>query len=594
MAGKISEKELRTSLAGKINGKAEQSDLDSLSGVVSSLSDDIYALDNDVGGLQGEIEAHKLDYVSQDEVHGLRVNSVTGAFEYFNGTDWVTVSGGLPIGNLKAFTADAGNEEIVLKWEDPDDLVVDGITLAEWESTKIVRKTGSYPTDQNDGTEVVVSSVRDQYISTGFTDDNLDNDTEYFYMAFPTTADGVVVVDEANRVSATPTEIQIYGVRIDFRDGEDSPTAAVTYTDNAVGFTPMNGNNGNFQWGSWQTIFNNMGIKPCLFKNGAVEYYLDPSNFAKKADGVTDADITSGADGDVMIEFPRIYWKFNSPEAGVLDVQFSIDSFDGSVCLAHTRGSNVRNKVYCSAYGGSVASSKLRSLSGATIAANVTHPASTTNAQANGAGYEQFTFYGLTMLQVLYVVFFRSLDSQTALGRGYVDGNSATVVTGARNASGMFYGETGGKQQMKFCGVEDFWGNVRWWVDGLYSNASRKLWTATDDFNVVPYNWDGSTMSDKTRPANWSEYGGGHGANLAGYVKDVHGANQSGFVINSTSYGSASTYYCDNGHLYASRLGYSGGIWSHGDNAGAFYLFVYYSAGTSHASIAARLWFCEG
>ena len=40
-------------------------------------------------------------------------------------------------------------------------------------------------------------------------------------------------------------------------------------------------------------------------------------------------------------------------------------------------------------------------------------------------------------------------DSQTALGRGYVDGNSAYANTGGTNTKGFMFGETTGKQQMK-------------------------------------------------------------------------------------------------------------------------------------------------
>ena len=56
------------------------------------------------------------------------------------------------------------------------------------------------------------------------------------------------------------------------------------------------------------SIFNK--IKPCLFKNGAVVGYLNPDNFAQFADG-TAADITSGNNGDVMIEIPKTGYKIS-------------------------------------------------------------------------------------------------------------------------------------------------------------------------------------------------------------------------------------------------------------------------------------------
>ena len=118
----------------------------------------------------------------------------------------------------------------------------------------------------------------------------------------------------------------------------------------------------------------------------------------------------------------------------------------------------------------------------------------------------------------------KNLDGQTALGRSNVD-ESVKKITGAHNTSGMFYGSTDGTVQIKFCGIEDFWGNIRIWVDGIWSTTNtdpaRKLWIATDEFNTVPYQQDGETWIDADpKPDNYIEYGTGFAANVDGYVKD--------------------------------------------------------------------------
>ena len=64
-----------------------------------------------------------------------------------------------------------------------------------------------------------------------------------------------------------------------------------------------------------------------------------------------------------------------------------------------------------------------------------------------------------------------------------MDGNTAATNTGGTNQKGMFFGETTGKQQMKFLGIEDFWGNLRWWIDGLFSDSNRNIKTAFQNFN---------------------------------------------------------------------------------------------------------------
>lgn len=50
--------------------------------------------------------------------------------------------------------------------------------------------------------------------------------------------------------------------------------------------------------------------KGCLVKNGKVNYYLDPNDWSKKADG--SASVLDGTDGDVMVHIPKFYGKSGS------------------------------------------------------------------------------------------------------------------------------------------------------------------------------------------------------------------------------------------------------------------------------------------
>ena len=398
-------------------------------------------------------------------------------------------------------------------------------------------------------------------------------------------ADTEWTLESYNRVSS---DAKLYGVRID--TANINPETAVEYTDDAVGFSPMSGGDGNFSWGSWEVPFRALGVRPCVFKNGAVNYYLNPNDYSKKIDGSA-ADITSGADGDVMVEFPKIYWKF-SQDGAYRYIQMSKVPRDGFVCLAHTRGATEVDSIHIGAYHGVVTGGKLRSLSGASPTASKTHPAFRVDAHANGEGYEQLLFYQITLLQVLYVIFFKNLNAQTALGRGYVDA-AAKINTGATDANGMFWGSTSGTQQVKFCGIEDFYGNVRDWVDGLWSTSrtdpARKLWIATDAFDTVPYVHDGERWVDaSSRPDNYLEYGTGFAANIDGYIKDIHGANETGFVIVNNG-GSETTYYCDYADLLAGRLGDFGGYWSTAGTTGPFALFLYDSPVYSSSAVGGRL-----
>ena len=50
--------------------------------------------------------------------------------------------------------------------------------------------------------------------------------------------------------------------------------------------------------------------KGCLVKNGKVNYYLDPNDWSKKADGTP--SVLDGTDGDVMVHIPKFYGKSGS------------------------------------------------------------------------------------------------------------------------------------------------------------------------------------------------------------------------------------------------------------------------------------------
>lgn len=399
--------------------------------------------------------------------------------------------------------------------------------------------------------------------------------------------DLVCVVDDTEWavVSTTGAEdFPVYGVRIDTTN--HNPETSVEYTDAAVGLTPMRGNDGDFQWGSWQDVFTRMAIRPCVFKDGDVAYYLDPDDFTKKADG-TDADITSGDDGDVMIEFPKTYWQFST--AGDYQyVKMSMIPRPGFVCLAHTRGDIELPVIHIGAYHGYTADGKLRSLSGKTVTADLTIDEFRVLAQANGDGYEQFLFYQVLLTQILYVIFFKSLDGQTALGQGYVTAD-VYAPTGATDQRGMFYGTTSAGVQNKFCGIEDWYGNVLDWVDGIWSTSStdppRKLWIATDNFETAPYS---GSVDASPRPDNYQEYGSGYAADRDGFVKSIHGTNETGFVTIDGS-GSQTTYYCDWALLCAGRVAYFGGYRTYGGYAGPFLLHLLIVPSYSGAGIGGRL-----
>lgn len=552
-------------------GNASNVNLNIDPAAVASMAD-IENVRGEVEEVNFSLETHEITNVNtEDGAHGIRY--FDDKLWYWDGLSWAETSGGgggIPPNNVSDLSIIIGNGQLTIKWSDPEDSNVGGVPVT-WKGTKLIRKLGSYPTSITDGVLVIDNQDRNEFKEIGFIDTPLTNNQTYYYQLFPYSETNAINIDPENRISGEPQPYKTYGVRIDTTNS--NPLTSVTYTDDAVG---MNGGSS-----IWDTLPIFKNIKPCMLKNGVVQYYLNPNDFTKRADG-TAAGITSGNDGDVMIEIPKTGYSIVT-SGNYLDVKITDDpSKAGFVYNAHTRvTAGDRNKLYIGAYLGSNVSSKLRSLSGKAPYAGGTTPARTigtcrTLAQANGTGYDQVSFYPLTLLQCLYMVKYKNLDSQNALGRGYVDGNSAAINTGGTDAKGMYFGETTGKQQMKFAGIEDFWGNLRWWIDGLFSDANRNIKTAFKDFNDTG--------------ANYADQGQGATANISGYMGKCQGTNTRGFITKEAS-GSATTYFCDGALLYASCLPTFGGYWTNADSAGAFSLYVYYSASTSNVYLGARLMF---
>ena len=370
-------------------------------------------------------------------------------------------------------------------------------------------------------------------------------------------------------IQVTRYKITTYGVSIDLSNS--NPETAVTYIDDAIGMTP-----GSNDWYN-TPIFSK--IRPCLFKDGKVVGYLNPNNFAQFEDG-TDADITSGAAGDVMIEIPKIGYRISTND-NILTVQVTDDpNKKGFSYKAHTRTTEGdRNKLYIGAFLGSNKDSKLRSISGV-LPLNATDLTDfRTYAKANGTGYDLFAFYPMTLLQCLYLIMFKNLNSQVALGMGYV-GDTEWLYkqkkTGATVDKGMNYGTSDHWEQMKFLGIEDFWGNLHQWIDGLVSSSDYHALVATDNFNNT-----GDGYIDLGQLAT---------SRINGYVKAPQGTNDLGFIVREKG-GSSSTYFSDFASFDDECATMFGGSFDDKVQAGAFRLFLFYGPANKSVNLGGRLMF---
>lgn len=458
----------------------------------------------------------------------------------------------------------AGNAQISLTWTDPDD------GDAIWKETIVRYKAGSAPASINDGTIAVKETTRNQYASTPLVIDSLINGTTYYISIFPKSTKGGVNTDITQIVSATPKATSVWTVKID--QNNSNPFTCCTYADAAVGMEKGSS--------EWDSIF---GYKPCVMKDGVVVGYLNPNDFTKYKDGSA-APITD-SNYDVMIEFPRMGLNISTdnPTDKIITVSLT-DKVDDETFQyrAHKRGDVPKDYFYLGAYLGSlnqysdISTGKLTSYSGVAPLTNNGLSEFITYAQRRGKGYEIMGFYQWTYIQALYVLKYGNLNSQTALGQGYVNGSSKQI-SGKTNAEGMNYGKPYlSVDRVKLFGLEDFWGNINQWVCGLYADNNGNLLTTTDNFGT------GTSASQWEYSIDSRNTAGG------GYIDRVQGNNDGGF-INSTITGSATTYFSDYGAFRKNRFLYVGGNWESSNFAGIFCGYISDSASDFYTSLGSRL-----
>lgn len=488
-------------------------------------------------------------------VHGLRFYQDTLSF--FNGSSWVEIetgSSGIIPGDLIEISIQSGDAQIKINFTEPDD--------SSWIGTKVVRKAGAYPESVNDGVQVLDNKVKNRYKDTAFIDSGLTNGTTYCYQFFTYSASGGVNINGVNRADGMPQPFKVMTVKVDL--GNSNPASCCTYGEDALTMTPGSS--------AWDDFF---GEKPCLLKNGVNIGYLNPNDFTKFSDGRT-ADITSGNSGDVMIEFPRRGLTMNTV-GNILTIRMTDNPDDPNFkYYAHQRGTAKKTNFYLGAYKGVQESLKLRSLSGKMPTGTQTISKFRTQARANGTGYDQSGFYQLIFRQCMYILKYRDLNSQLKIGMGNV--GSSLRLTGATNTRGMTWGSTSNAEQMKLFGIEDFWGNIREWIDGIATDTSCNMFTNTSNFQ------------DDGKGSGYMDNGQSATPNIGGYMSKPQGKTETGFIAKEVG-GSETLYFSDYAYLHNDCVTCFGGNWDNTVSAGAFYLSVGSPADYSYSTIGGRLMF---
>lgn len=212
---------------------------------------------------------------------------------------------------------------------------------------------------------------------------------------------------------------------------------------------------------------------------------------------------------------------------------------------------------------------------------SITRASARSGAKSKGSGWYEYDYASWCAIGLLYIVEYADWDTQSKIGKGYSSGSSAISSGGTDGMTyhtGRGYG-TDGATAVQYRHIENPWGNVFDWVDGV--------------------NFNGSTVYVCTDPAKYADdtsagyINAGTRASSGGYISALGVSTTAPWAIYpSSAGGSETTYIPDYSWTSSGWLAlYVGGNWGYGSRVGLFYFNGDYGSSSSANSIGARLLF---
>lgn len=422
----------------------------------------------------------------------------------------------------------------------------------------------------------------------------------------------------------------LYGYRINKNDS--NPETRVEYLYDAVGMTPalMNFTTGQFDYGSWANAWFITENKPCAVNyNGTVDYYLDPTDYTKKADG-TASDLfvlLTEEPSDWETKYTEYFTKDENDDfvfvtgesapAFAADTYYTNSTYAGNfmaqmptvwfkrwedadyeyvaICnkklnsdfmaYAHDAGDGYINPyIYLPMFKGVTVGGKLRSIVGAKVEGSTTGSQEKSRAEANGTGWQLWDWAKHELISDLLTLISRSTNSQGAFGQGdtntYVNNasqNYGKLNTGQHKVDGVwklyensqFYGKSNSNQHVRAFHIEDFWGN---------------RWDRCLGLNLVNLEYKYKMVRPYALDSDSSYVSTGLTAPQEGWQKTQYSGEFG--ILPKTVGGSQTTYVCDYfWSLSGTRLALFGGYCDFGTRCGSRYLNLYNAASFTSWSI---------
>lgn len=558
-----------------------------------------------IGKLPVDIQG---DFLSSDGIGNLRYYN--GHFQYYDNATSTWIDTSITPSNVYIMNMtpqpmksifgvyDTGLGKYKLKFEEPDDTIIDGQVACIVEKVIIRRKLGSVPTSETDGDLVLEIKRKDfsSYKNEYFVDNTLSpsNGDVYYYKAFPMSTTGFYNYSDLNETDGIKCKnYNLYGFKLD--QNESDPASMITYLSDCDNkyyeSAKMNYTTDAFDYGDWGDVWFIKNLKPCMLKyDGTVDYELDKNDYTKKLDG-TDSDVANASyGGNAMVGIPKVYWKIVNNGDNTANIYFSDKQVDTDFhCWSHIdNNGNEIDYCYMPIYNGSNVNSVLRSISGKAPMASKTATTEITYAKSNNTGSDIIWYTELfndrMLINLLLLLIGKSTDTQAVFGTGnnnsYVsNSNTGIKNTGTMNTKGLFWGNQDNKSGVKVFGMEHWYGNI-WrriggWINDKGTQKIKMTYGQSDGSTTDGYNETGS---------GYISIGGAtpSGTN-GGYISKMLITDNG--LIPTIASGSATTYYCDGLLFNNSQVDYAcvGGRSDNASRAGAF--CSYLNGATSDTSV---------
>lgn len=206
-----------------------------------------------------------------------------------------------------------------------------------------------------------------------------------------------------------------------------------------------------------------------------------------------------------------------------------------------------------------------------------------TRARNMATGFQLYDFAAWCAYDLLYLVEYADFNSQEKIGPGIVN---ATAVHKTGETDAMVYhtgrANSGDNAAVQYRGIENPWGNVREWVDGINFQGLAS-YICTDPTKYADDTASNYTVSGVTLcPPGWIKGLGLSNKFPWAFLPDANG-------------GSDTTYIPD--YVYSIsdgwRLLHIGGNAYYGSNAGLFCFYADYTSSSNSNNLGARLQFRE-